>query len=255
MLPLEGAQRTWKARHTANVEAKLADARRTLGIARAYYDELEEIGGRLIGERMGGSEPERFLARLVPLPSHGRIAATAGAPSATSSGCAAIRTAYRTAPDLADIRGTRWGALQAVGPTSTTSSRPGRRPDGRTPRPASSARRSQQPLKSTGTELLTEGGTARERDADHGAPRQDQGEEGLQPAKRLRGRADGRADRVDQAARGHHPLTLAPDGDGRFTIIAGERRYRAARQAKLRRCPPRCARQTGRRWRSPSPRT
>jgi phage/plasmid-like protein (TIGR03299 family) len=33
LLPLEGAQRTWKARHTANVEAKLADARRTLARA------------------------------------------------------------------------------------------------------------------------------------------------------------------------------------------------------------------------------
>jgi hypothetical protein len=33
LLPLDGAERTWKARHTANVEAKLADARRTLGIA------------------------------------------------------------------------------------------------------------------------------------------------------------------------------------------------------------------------------
>ncbi|MGH3113307.1 MAG: DUF932 domain-containing protein, partial [Gaiellaceae bacterium] len=68
LLPLPEAQRTWKARHTANVEAKLADARRTLGIAWRYYDELEEIGGRLIREPIGESEFERFLARLVPLP-------------------------------------------------------------------------------------------------------------------------------------------------------------------------------------------
>ena len=33
MLPLEGAERAWKARHTANLDARLADARRTLGIA------------------------------------------------------------------------------------------------------------------------------------------------------------------------------------------------------------------------------
>jgi ParB/RepB/Spo0J family partition protein len=33
------------------------------------------------------------------------------------------------------------------------------------------------------------------------------------------------------------PLTLAPDGEGGFTIIAGERRYRAAKSAKLRRVP------------------
>jgi ParB family transcriptional regulator, chromosome partitioning protein len=32
------------------------------------------------------------------------------------------------------------------------------------------------------------------------------------------------------------PLTLAPDGDG-FTIIAGERRYRAAKAAKLKEVP------------------
>jgi ParB/RepB/Spo0J family partition protein len=33
------------------------------------------------------------------------------------------------------------------------------------------------------------------------------------------------------------PLTLAPDGEGGFTIIAGERRYRAAKAAKLRQVP------------------
>src|SRR4051812_31930733 len=68
LLPIEGAQRTWKARHTASMETKLADARRTLGIAWRYYDELEELGGRLIRERIGDGEFERFLARLVPLP-------------------------------------------------------------------------------------------------------------------------------------------------------------------------------------------
>src|SRR5215217_2692926 len=115
LLPLTGAQRTWKARHTANVEAKLADARRTLGIAWQYYDELEELGARLIGERIGESEFDRFLSRLVPLPEP--------RPDQTDGGRAvhnaervreAIRTAYRGAPDLDDIRGTRWGALQAV---------------------------------------------------------------------------------------------------------------------------------------------
>ena len=33
------------------------------------------------------------------------------------------------------------------------------------------------------------------------------------------------------------PLTLAPEADGRFTIIAGERRYRAAKAAKLKEVP------------------
>jgi phage/plasmid-like protein (TIGR03299 family) len=68
MLPLDGAERIWKARHTANLDARLADARRTLGIAWRYYDELEQIGGRLVRHPMSGAEFERFLARLVPLP-------------------------------------------------------------------------------------------------------------------------------------------------------------------------------------------
>src|SRR6266511_1595602 len=68
LLPLADAQRIWKAPHTANVEAKLADARRTLGIAWRYYDQLEELGAQMIGERMEAGEFERFLGRLVPLP-------------------------------------------------------------------------------------------------------------------------------------------------------------------------------------------
>src|SRR5437763_9734051 len=101
LLPIEGAQRTWKARHTAHVEAKLADARRTLGIAWAYYDELEALGGRLIRERMDAGEFERFLGRLVPLPEP--------RPDRTDGGRAvrngervrrATRTPYRAPPAL-----------------------------------------------------------------------------------------------------------------------------------------------------------
>ena len=70
MLPLDGAARMWKARHTANLDARLVDARRTLGIAWRYYDELEEIGGRLIREPISGS-------RVRALPRRARSAARA----------------------------------------------------------------------------------------------------------------------------------------------------------------------------------
>ena len=159
LLPIEGAERTWKARHTANVEAKLADARRTLGIAWRYYDELEALGARLIGERMGGGEFERFLARLVPLP-ESRGDATDGGRAVRSVERVreAIRTAYRTAPDLADIRGTRWGALQAV-TSYVDHTQPTRRTAGRTPAEARFERATEpQPLKDRALALLTEGG-------------------------------------------------------------------------------------------------
>jgi phage/plasmid-like protein (TIGR03299 family) len=159
LLPIEGAQRTWKARHTANVEAKLADARRTLGIAWRYFDELERIGGRLIGERMDAREFERFLARLVPLPEP--------RPDETDGGRAvrnaervreAIRTAYRAAPDLENVRGTRWGALQAV-TAYVDHVQPTRSRGGRTEAEARFERQTEpQPLKDRALALLTKGG-------------------------------------------------------------------------------------------------
>jgi phage/plasmid-like protein (TIGR03299 family) len=162
LLPLEGAERTWKARHTANVEAKLADARRTLGIAWRYYDELETLGGRLIREQMEAPEFERFLARLVPLPEP--------RPDETDGGRAvrnaervreAIRTAYRAAPDLENVRGTRWGALQAV-TGYVDHVQPTRQTAGRSHAEARFERAAEpQPLKDRALALLTEGGNER----------------------------------------------------------------------------------------------
>jgi phage/plasmid-like protein (TIGR03299 family) len=66
LLPIAGAERTWKARHTANVEAKLADARRTLGIAWRYYDELEAGGCSASGsakESSNASSPDSCRCR------------------------------------------------------------------------------------------------------------------------------------------------------------------------------------------------
>lgn len=159
LLPIEGAQRTWKARHTANVEAKLADARRTLGIAWRYFDELERLGERLIRERIDGREFERFLAHLVPL--------REPRPDETEGGRAvrnaervreAIRTAYRAAPDLEHVRGTRWGALQAV-TAYVDHVQPTRSRGGRTEVEARFERQTEpQPLKDRALVLLTGGG-------------------------------------------------------------------------------------------------
>jgi phage/plasmid-like protein (TIGR03299 family) len=159
LLPLPEAQRTWKARHTANVEAKLADARRTLGIAWRYYDELEAIGARLISERMGEGEFERFLARLVPLPEPRPDRSDGGRAVRNAERVReAIRSAYRTAPDLADIRGTRWGALQAV-TSYVDHTQPTRQTAGRTHAEARFERATEpQPLKDGALQLLTEGG-------------------------------------------------------------------------------------------------
>ena len=114
LLPVSSAARTWRARHTQSLDARLVDARRSLGIARRYYDELEEVGGRLLRSHIDAAEFERFLAQLVPLPVEGDHTGGGRAVGNVERVRDAIRTAYRVEPDLADIRGTRWGALQTV---------------------------------------------------------------------------------------------------------------------------------------------
>ena len=70
----------------------------------------------------------------------------------------AIRTANRTAPDLDNVRGTRWGALQAV-TAYVDHLQPTRRTAARTQAEARFARATEpQPLKDRALELLTEGG-------------------------------------------------------------------------------------------------
>src|SRR4051794_136910 len=159
MLPLERAERTWKARHTANLDARLADARRTLGIAWRYYDELEEIGGQLIRERMSAAEFERFLARLVPLPEQPADATNGGrAVRNVERVREAIASAYRATPDLANITGTRWGALQAV-TTYVDYFQPTRATAGRSHQEARFERATEPAaLKDRALALVTEGG-------------------------------------------------------------------------------------------------
>jgi hypothetical protein len=108
---------------------------------------------------MGGSEFERFLARLVPLPEPRPDRSDGGRVVRNVERVReAIRTAYRTAPDLADIRGTRWGALQAV-TTYVDHVQPTRQTSGRTHAEARFERATEpQPLKDRALELLTEGG-------------------------------------------------------------------------------------------------
>jgi phage/plasmid-like protein (TIGR03299 family) len=160
MLPLEGAERTWKARHTANLDARMADARRTLGIAWQYYDELEEVGGQLIRERMSSAEFERFLAQLVPLPEPRGDATNGGRAVRNAERVReAIATAYRATPDLANITGTRWGALQAV-TTYVDHVQPTRTTAGRSHQEARFERATEPAaLKDRALALLTEGGS------------------------------------------------------------------------------------------------
>ena len=157
LLPVKDAVRSWRARHTAGLDGKLLEARRALGVAWRYYDELEQLGETLIQRRMGAGEFERFLARLVPMPDRGADETNGGRRVRHRKRVReAIRNTRVNAPDLADIRDTRWGALQAVA-AYVDHTQPVRRSPRRTTQEARFERATEpSQLKDRALELLTE---------------------------------------------------------------------------------------------------
>lgn len=107
---LKSAKRTFKIRHTKHMSGKINEAKNALGITHAYMAELEALGTKLVGEKLDVSAFDKFLETLVP---------TEGLDDGISLTKAtnkqeAISSLYHNKPDLQNIKGTKWGALQAV---------------------------------------------------------------------------------------------------------------------------------------------
>ena len=123
-LPLNGAERSWRVRHTENATYRIQEARRALGVSFRYLDQLEHVAEQLVTEPMNDASFETFLASLVPL--HEAEEEQRGRRTTRVENVRqALRTA-RDAHDLENIRETRWGALQAITSHATHAS-PARR--------------------------------------------------------------------------------------------------------------------------------
>ena len=114
MLVKHGVSGEWKARHTSRMQdGWQEDARRSLRLAGAYYDRLEEMAERMLRVPVHTIEFERFVRSLVPLPvtkpGERQDRAVGNAERARE----AIRTCWR-ADDLANVQHTAYGAYQAV---------------------------------------------------------------------------------------------------------------------------------------------
>jgi phage/plasmid-like protein (TIGR03299 family) len=130
LLPVKGADLSWKGRHSNGIELRLDDARKALQLGASYYHQLEETGEQLLGKPMNKRSFERFLEQLVPFPVD--VDVTAGGRKVTNVETVrqAIRFA-RNAPDNANVENTAWGALQAVTRYTTHDART-RKTSGRT---------------------------------------------------------------------------------------------------------------------------
>ncbi len=100
-----------RVRHTKNAGARIKEAIMILGMRDKQAEELAKQGEWLCEQSLDDGEFDKFLSSLMPIDEE-----TTTGPHKTmiASRREAIQKTYMGADNLAPIRGTRWGALQAV---------------------------------------------------------------------------------------------------------------------------------------------
>jgi phage/plasmid-like protein (TIGR03299 family) len=106
---LKGTKRAFKVRHTKMMGGRISEAKRALGITHGYLKELKKVGDSLINEPMDAVEFDRFMEHLAPTEGKEGRGLTVMQKKQDE-----IKTIYHNTDNLQNIKGTRWGALQAV---------------------------------------------------------------------------------------------------------------------------------------------
>lgn len=105
------AKRKISIRHTVKATERMAEAKRLLGLRDLYSEELAKQGEWLVSKEMSDKQFNTFLEKLMPIEEKHE-----GKPAETmiTGRRDQVRDVYMTADNLNNIRGTRWGALNAV---------------------------------------------------------------------------------------------------------------------------------------------
>lgn len=121
---LRGANRAWSTKHMGDINSKMAEAHRTLELASQYSIALKNEAEKLAGMPFSMEKFTQFVETLIPLEDD--------ASSRQEKNVLLLRDdlniRYREAPDLGNIRGTKWGVLNAVS-DFVTHKAPGRASD------------------------------------------------------------------------------------------------------------------------------
>lgn len=107
-LALQTADRSWATIHIGRLEYKLEEAKRTLGLANSYINELEQVAEKLYQIKIDENRLHDLVIKVFPLPAdkrrHTRVYELQKE----------FLTRYYKAPDLENYRGTGWGFVNAV---------------------------------------------------------------------------------------------------------------------------------------------
>ncbi len=108
-LALSSAKRTWAARHTGDLQMKLAEAHRCLDMAGKYMEQLGVYADQLANTTVTDAEIQKFLNELFPLKED--------ASDREKNNIKTIKDEYMVcwfAPDLLKFRNFGWGAINAM---------------------------------------------------------------------------------------------------------------------------------------------
>lgn len=109
---ISGADRVWKGRHTKGLNERAEEARRFLDLSIGYYDLFEQMANEMIGTKMTDGSFDRFLSELLPADKDATEASVRERKRKES--VAAIRNLWNSSDNLANIKGTKWGAYNAI---------------------------------------------------------------------------------------------------------------------------------------------
>ena len=106
---LKSSPRLVKIRHTKNMQGRMHEAKRVLGVYHQYTQTLKKTIDGMLHTAFSDSEFNEFLETLVPTEDKEKAALTRAEEKKAD-----ISNIWRNTDNLADIRNTRWGAYQAV---------------------------------------------------------------------------------------------------------------------------------------------
>lgn len=121
---LRTASRSWSTKHMGNIESKMAEAHRTLELASKYMGSLKDEAEKLAGTPFSMEKFTQFVETLLPLDKDATPRQEKNVLLLRDD----LNIRYREAPDLGNIRGTKWGVLNAVSDFATHKA-PGRLTD------------------------------------------------------------------------------------------------------------------------------
>jgi hypothetical protein len=107
---MKNAKQSFKIRHTQSVEGRIQVARETLGLALGYFDEFEVQAKALYSQAITDAEFSKLIKTIYPKPE----ADVKGALKKWENKVVLIDDLYHNSPTNATIKGTKWGAFNAL---------------------------------------------------------------------------------------------------------------------------------------------